>query len=98
MDECKGDRATNVPAHVWERRTSWQGFHLAFTVNTYRVLQEVASHLSHLTGNELIPVMFPKMSNPPHALYALWTVEVFLDSSDMLSPQRHSVPVNLHVK
>lgn len=60
--------ATDVSAHVWECRTSWQGFHLAFTVNTYRVLEEVASHLSHLIGKELIPVMLPELTNPPHAL------------------------------
>ena len=65
LDGRKG--ATNVSTHVWECRASWQGFHLAFTVNTYRVLHEVASHLIHLIGNELIPVMFPDTTNPPHA-------------------------------
>lgn len=92
------ERTADVPTEVWERGTPGQRLHLTLGIDTNGVLEQMAPDLSHMAGDELLPVLLPNVPHLPHALQALWPGEALLDGSDMLRPQRHPVPENLQVK
>lgn len=81
------ERAADVAAEVRERGASRQGLHLAVAGDADGVLDEVPSHLAHLAGGELPPVLLPDVPNLPRALQALWATEAFLHRSNVLCPQ-----------
>ena len=62
------ERAADVPAKIRECGTPRQRIHLAPGIDADGVLEQVALHLSHMTGDEFLPVLLSDVPHLPRAL------------------------------
>ena len=62
------ERAADVPAKIRECGTPRQRIHLAPGIDADGVLEQVALHLSHMAGDEFLPVLLSDVPHLPRAL------------------------------
>lgn len=87
----------HLSSNIGEGLLSRQRPHLTVDINLYRISEEMALQSREFLGGEPFPVVLGYLVHTPHAGQMFGFLKAILQHPQVLCPQRHSIPINLHI-